>query len=66
MFLIFFQMDKLSAYSSYLYLLLNRFFMESCEKEHYETPATVVLEVKTEGIVCASQMDYNYGNLDEE
>ena len=40
--------------------------MESCKKEHYETPATVVLEVKTEGIVCSSQMDYNYGNLDEE
>lgn len=34
-------------------------FMESCKKEHNETPATVVLEMQTEGIVCASQRDYN-------
>lgn len=33
--------------------------MESCKKEHYETPAMVVLEMQTEGIVCASQRDYN-------
>lgn len=39
--------------------------MESCKKEHYETPAMVVLEMQTEGIVCASQSDYNYGSLDE-
>lgn len=50
-------MDKLSAYSPYLYLWLNRFFMDSCEKEHYKTPVTFVLDAKTEGIVCASQME---------
>lgn len=31
----------------------------------YETPATEVVEVKNEGIVCSSQRDYNYGGLDE-
>ena len=40
--------------------------METIKKEHYEAPSTMVLEVKTEGIVCASQQDYNYGSLDED
>jgi len=40
--------------------------METIKKEHYEAPSTMVLEVKTEGIVCASQQDYIYGSLDED
>jgi len=42
--------------------------METIKKEHYEAPSTMVLEVKTEGIVCGSPygtQDYNYGSLDE-
>ena len=34
----------------------------------YEAPSITVVEVKTEGIVCASPYgteDYNYGGLDE-
>ena len=33
-------------------------------KELYEAPSTIVLEVKIQGIICQSQTDYNYGNLD--
>ncbi len=40
--------------------------MENKEKESYEAPALQVVEVKTEGIVCASQKDYQYGGLDED
>jgi len=39
--------------------------MEHKNKEKYETPGVLVLEVGTEGIVCASQRDYFYGGLDE-
>ena len=34
-------------------------------KETYEAPAMLVVEVKTEGIVCSSQTDYHYGGMDE-
>jgi len=40
--------------------------MEAKNKETYEAPTTLVVEVKTEGIVCASQLDYRYGGLDED
>ena len=39
--------------------------MEAKSKELYEAPSMTVVEVKTEGIVCASQQDYRYGGLDE-
>lgn len=38
----------------------------STTKETYEAPAMLVVEVKTEGIVCYSQTDYYYGGMDEE
>ena len=37
----------------------------STTKETYEAPAMLVVEVKTEGLVCASQTDYHYGDMDE-
>ena len=40
--------------------------MKGSIKEIYEAPTTLVVEVKTEGIVCASQQDYHYGGLDED
>lgn len=40
--------------------------MKGSIKETYETPTMLVVEVKTEGIVCASQQDYHYGGLDED
>lgn len=40
--------------------------METKRKIQYEAPTTLVVEVKTEGIVCASQQDYHYGGLDED
>lgn len=40
--------------------------MEAKNKETYEAPTMLVVEVKTEGIVCASQTDYLYGGLDED
>ena len=40
--------------------------MENKEKESYEAPTMLVVEVKTEGIVCASHLDYRYGSLDED
>ena len=40
--------------------------MEKKNKETYEAPAMLVVEVKTEGIMCATQKDYCYGGLDEE
>jgi hypothetical protein len=39
--------------------------MEAKDKETYEAPAMLVVVVKTEGIVCASQEDYLFGGLDE-
>ena len=39
--------------------------MDTKLKELYEAPSTIVLEVKIQGIICQSQTDYNYGNLDE-
>ena len=42
--------------------------METIKKELYEAPSAMVLEVKTEGIVCASPygtQDYNPYSLDE-
>jgi hypothetical protein len=38
--------------------------MEAKNKETYESPAAEVVELKTEGIVCASQTDYWYHPLD--
>ena len=40
--------------------------MEAKNKETYEAPTMLVVEVKTKGIVCASQTDYLYGGLDED
>ena len=40
--------------------------MEAKNKETYEAPTMMVVEVKTEGIVCASLTDYRYGGLDED
>ena len=40
--------------------------MEAEAKEIYQAPTLLVVEVKTEGIVCASQKDYQYGGLDED
>ena len=34
------------------------------DKLFYEAPAIEVTEVKAEGIVCMSQEDYDYANLD--
>ena len=39
--------------------------MVAKDKETYEAPAMLVVVVKTEGIVCASQEDYLFGGLDE-
>ena len=39
--------------------------MDTKLKELYDAPSTMVLEVKIQGIICQSQTDYNYGNLDE-
>lgn len=38
--------------------------MDTNNKEHYEAPSTEVLEVKQEGIICASGLDSpsNYPN----
>ena len=33
-------------------------------KDHYDTPSTMVLELKTESCLLQTS-DYNYGNLDE-
>lgn len=38
---------------------------EAKNKETYEAPAMLVVEVKTEGIVCASSNDYKYYPFDE-
>lgn len=35
-------------------------------KELYEAPSITLVEVKAEGIVCASQRDYIYVGLDED
>lgn len=35
-------------------------------KQLYEAPAVEVVELKTEGIVCASLQDYQYGGFDED
>lgn len=43
--------------------------MEAKNKETYQTPVALVVEVKTEGIVCGSPygtQNYNFGGLDEE
>ena len=40
--------------------------MEAKNKETYEAPTTMVVEVKTERIVCTSQLDYRYGYWDED
>ena len=45
---------------------INNTSMEAKNKETYEAPTMLVVEVKTEGIVCASQLDYRYGGLDED
>ena len=39
--------------------------MEVNTKEFYVAPSIAVVEMRTEGIVCQSQQDYNYGGLDE-
>ena len=39
--------------------------MEAKNKETYESPTMLIVEVKTEGIVCASREDYLFGGLDE-
>ena len=39
--------------------------MEAKFKKAYQTPAMLVVELKSEGIVCMSQDDYNWGSLDE-
>ena len=44
----------------------NEIVMEMNVKRTYEAPAITVVEVETEGIVCTSQTDYNYGGMDEE
>ena len=44
----------------------NEIVMEMNVKRSYEAPAITVVEVETEGIVCTSQTDYNYGGMDEE
>ena len=40
--------------------------MKTSKKELYQAPSITVVEVKTEGIVCASLQDYWYGGLDED
>ena len=35
-------------------------------KQLYKAPAVEVVELKTEGIVCASLQDYQYGGFDED
>ena len=44
--------------------LLTTNNMDTNNKEHYEAPSTEVLEVKQEGIICASGLDSpsNYPN----
>ena len=38
--------------------------MNAKHKEFYDTPSTIVLELKTESCLLQTS-DYNYGNLDE-
>ena len=38
--------------------------MNEKHKEFYDTPSTIVLELKTESCLLLTS-DYNYGNLDE-
>lgn len=43
--------------------------METNKKELYEAPSILVMEVKVEGVVCASPygtQDYNTYSLDED
>ncbi len=39
--------------------------MEARQKELYESPCVIEVEIKTGRIVCVSQQDYLYGGLDE-
>lgn len=34
-------------------------FMETTEKELYEAPAIMVVEVKSEGVICDSRTNYD-------
>ena len=38
--------------------------MNEKHKEFYDTPSTIILELKTESCLLLTS-DYNYGNLDE-
>lgn len=40
--------------------------MEETKRLTYEAPTVNVVELKTEGIVCASLQDYQYGGFDED
>lgn len=42
--------------------------MEEIHEQAYEAPVTLVIEVKTEGIICGSGStnDYNYYNYDNQ
>ena len=47
----------------------NDITMETNKKELYEAPSILVMEVKVEGVVCASPygtQDYNPYSLDED
>lgn len=46
-----------------VYLLMEE---KTTLKQLYEAPAVEVVELKTEGIVCASLQDYQYGGFDED
>ena len=48
--------------NSRLQIIGGQFSMDN--KLYYEAPSIIVIEVKTEGIVCVSQEDYDYANLD--
>jgi hypothetical protein len=39
--------------------------MEERLKQPYEAPTVLVVEVKTEGIICGSMKDYKYYDYDE-
>ena len=42
----------------------SAYHMNEKHKEFYDTPSTIVLELKTESCLLQTS-DYNYGNLDE-
>lgn len=61
----FHQTDKCFHYFFNLWQL-KRIGMEENSKSHYEVPSTTVMEVRTEGFVCASGGTESYNRNTEQ